>query len=88
MNMKAALFAIIIFVSGCSNATYKIIDPNNETIQLVRGSAPGGETATMIIYYGPDAPPSIQSKVDNEDFVRATAQLGRQALITALKVAM
>lgn len=84
MKFISLLIISLLYVCGCSSATYKIVDDKNNEIQSIQGDAPGGDTATIIVYYGPDAPPSIESNVDNEDFVRATAQIGRQALTSAL----
>ena len=81
------LVCIAIWTSGCihATATYRIVDNNDRVIQRLEGTAPGGDVATLVVYYGPDVPPSIASRVNNEDFVKATARLSREALLIALK---
>ncbi len=78
------LVCIALWVSGCATATYKIVNEQGVVRQQMEGNAPGGEVATMIVYYGPDVPPAIDSKVNSENFVKATARLSRDAIRIAL----
>lgn len=88
LNIKRTFpICICLLVASCSTATYKIVDSKGNAVQSVEGEAPGGDAATIVIYYGPDQPPSVNGKVNNEQFVKGTARIGRAALTTALKFA-
>lgn len=88
MNLKSILFAssCFLFLCSCSTAKYNVVRNDNVNIQTVEATAPVGETAVIVVYFGPEIAPLVKAGVDSTDLVNATAAAGRLAVNTALKL--
>lgn len=99
--MRIALLTAAFAISGCSTATYQVVQkgtwkvgtPTSKqpvtpvVLQNVLANAPGGKASVIVVYFGADQPPIVEAKGDSSALVEATAAVGRKAIDAAVLLA-
>lgn len=92
--IRKLYFLLALTLSGCASVSVRVIDPasidndgNPVVVKAATVDAPGGDSFSLVVYWGKNQNITAHAGGDSTALVQATATVAEKAVSTALTIA-